>query len=151
MCFGICDREGVLEYIHAGHPSPLLLRGNAVSELYTGGSFPVGLVDDAEFTAAQEQLQPGDTLVLFTDGVTEAMNPEDELFGYARLREVLAGGGSESLEALQERILNAVRKFVNGAKASDDITLLMVRYRRPATKERDLEDGSAPGCASKCS
>jgi serine phosphatase RsbU (regulator of sigma subunit) len=134
MFFGIVDRQGVLEYINAGHPSPLVLRANQVSELFTGGSFPVGLVDIAEFTAEREQLQPGDTLVLFTDGVTEAMNPEEDMFGTARLRDAMEGCGDQSLEALQDRILTAMRGFVNGAKASDDITLLMVRYRRPADK-----------------
>ncbi len=134
MFFGIVDREGVLEFIHAGHPSPLLLRGDTMSNLYTGGSFPVGLVEEAEFSATRKQLEPCDTLVLFTDGVTEAEDPEKDLFGFARLRQALAGGGKDSLVMLQDRVMTAVKEFSRGAKPSDDVTLLMVRYRLPAAR-----------------
>ena len=91
MFIGVLGRDGMFEYIKAGHPSPLLLRKGKVSELYTEGSFPVGLIPEAEFTLARMQLEPEDTLVLFSDGVTEAENPNHELFEVSGLSQALAG------------------------------------------------------------
>jgi serine phosphatase RsbU (regulator of sigma subunit) len=129
MFFGIVDRDGTLEFIKGGHPSPLLLRRGQVSDLYVDGSFPVGLIDDAVYTAATIKLEPGDTLVLFSDGITEAEDPDRVLFGFPRLREVLTGHQSASLESLQKIVLDAVQSFSRGASQADDMTLLIVRYR----------------------
>jgi len=131
MFFGMLGRDGRLEFIRAGHPSPMLLRGGAVSDLYSGGSFPVGLLEEATFTTTAIQLEPGDTLLLFTDGVNEAEDPQGKLFGFSRLREVLASHEGDSLESLQQAVLDAVEGFSVGASQSDDITLLAVRYRTP--------------------
>jgi len=132
MFFGTLDGDGTLEYIKAGHPSPLLLRRGEVSELYTEGSFPVGLVAQAEYTAATLKLEDGDTLVLFSDGITEAQDPDQELFGFPRLSEVLDGRQEASLESLKKIVLDAVDAFARGESQSDDITLLLVRYRASA-------------------
>ena len=132
MFFGILDRTGQLVFINAGHPSPLILRRDDVTELLTEGSFPVGLIPEADYTAATINLQPSDTLILFTDGVTEAMDPGHQLFGDTRLREVLAGQHDMPLEDLQKTILNSVETFTRGASQTDDITVLLVRYRAAA-------------------
>jgi serine phosphatase RsbU (regulator of sigma subunit) len=135
MFFALLDRDGRLEYIKAGHPSPLLLRRGQVSELYSEGSFPVGLLADAEFSAASLQLEPDDTLVLFSDGITEAENPEEELYGVSRLREALAAQQNAPLETLKQTVLDSVEEFSRGASQSDDMTLLIARYRAPAKAE----------------
>ena len=109
--FGIIDNLGHIEFINAGHPSPLLLRPSEILEPFTEGSFPVGLLPGAHYVAACIQLQPGDTLVLFSDGVTEAMDPEEQLFGTSRLREVLAGHYNAPLDSLQRTILESVQDF----------------------------------------
>jgi phosphoserine phosphatase RsbU/P len=70
MFFGLLDLGGALEFVRAGHPSPLLMRRGEVSELYSAGSFPIGLVEKAFYTSSRIQLEPGDTLLLYTDGVT---------------------------------------------------------------------------------
>ena len=93
MFFGILDDQGHLEYINAGHPSPFLIRNGVAEDVFTEGSYPVGLVPEAEYTAVCLKLEPGDTLVLFSDGVTEAMDPAEQLFGVPRLRDVLNGQG----------------------------------------------------------
>jgi sigma-B regulation protein RsbU (phosphoserine phosphatase) len=130
MFFGILDPEGHLEFINAGHPSPMLVRRGVVHEAFTEGSFPVGLVPDAQYTAARLKLEPNDTLVLFSDGVTEAMDPDQQLYGVARLREVLAGQADDCmLDTLQKRVLESVETFTRGAPQADDLTLLIVRYR----------------------
>jgi sigma-B regulation protein RsbU (phosphoserine phosphatase) len=129
MFIGVVDRDGVLEYIKAGHPSPLLLRQGQVSELYTEGSFPVGLIPEAEYTSARIQLEPEDTLVLFSDGVTEAENPDHDLFEVTGLSQAISGQQGVPIDALQQSILESVRRFTRGASQSDDITLLVLRYR----------------------
>jgi len=135
MFFALIDRGGKLEYIKAGHPSPLLLRRGQVSELYSEGSFPVGLLENAEFTAASLQLEPDDTLVLFSDGISEAENPDEELYGVSRLREALAGQQNTPLDLLKQIVLDSVEAFARGASQSDDMTLLIARYRAPAKAE----------------
>ncbi len=132
MFIGLLGRDGMLEYIKAGHPSPLLLRKGEVSELYTEGSFPVGLIPEAEYTSARLQLEPEDTLVLFSDGVTEAEDPDHQLFDVDGLIHAVDGQLGIPVEALQQSILRAVREFTRGAQQSDDLTLLVVRYHTPA-------------------
>jgi serine phosphatase RsbU (regulator of sigma subunit) len=129
MFFGVLDASGHMEFINAGHPSPILIRKNSVEEAFTEGSYPVGLVPDAQYTSACLKLEPEDTLVLFSDGVTEAMDPDEQLFGVPRLREVLSGKTDMQLEELQKGVLEAVENFTRGARQADDLTLLLVRYR----------------------
>jgi len=131
MFFGILDLDGHMEFINAGHPSPMLIRQDTVEEAFTEGSYPVGLVPDAVYTAACLKLQPGDTLVLFSDGVTEAMDPDEQLFGVPRLRDVLVGKTNTDLDEIQKTVLESVENFARGARQADDLTLLLVRYRDP--------------------
>ncbi|HUI75181.1 MAG TPA: SpoIIE family protein phosphatase [Candidatus Acidoferrum sp.] len=146
MFFGILDNQGHLEFINAGHPSPILLRQSEVKEAFTEGSFPVGLVPEAEYTAACVKLEPGDTLVLFSDGVTEAMDPEEQLYGVPRLREALANTAELPLDQLKKRILESVETFTRGARQADDLTLLLVRFR--AAEMKALTDTDAPPLSS---
>ncbi len=146
MFFGILDLDGHLEFINAGHPSPMLIRQDTVEEAFTEGSYPVGLVPDAVYTAACLKLQPGDTLVLFSDGVTEAMDPDEQLFGVPRLREVLVGKTSTDLDEIQKTVLESVENFARGARQADDLTLLLVRYRDP--NSADKTDTAIPPPAS---
>src|SRR5882672_1494859 len=132
MFFSILEEDGRLTFINAGHPSPLILREGVVTELVSEGSFPVGLIPEANYRAETEHLRPGDTLILFTDGVTEAMDPDDELFGVTRLRKVLSGQHDVPLKELQNKVLESVETFTRGANQSDDITVLLVRYRAAA-------------------
>lgn len=132
MFFGILDAAGRLEFINAGHPSPLLIREGQVETPFAADCFPVGLLPEAEFKSCTFALKPGDTLVLFSDGVTEAMDPEYKEFGLVRLKEVLAGRASASIEEMRVAILAAVKDFIRGASQADDITLLLVRYHGAA-------------------
>jgi phosphoserine phosphatase RsbU/P len=146
--FGLLDNDGHLEFINAGHPSPFLIRRGAAEEAFTEGSFPVGLVPEAEYTAACLKLEPGDTLVLFTDGVTEAMDPDDQLFGVPRLKKVLTGQVECPLEHLQKCVLEAIENFTRGARQADDLTLLIVRYRATAASATTDTDVPASSSAS---
>jgi phosphoserine phosphatase RsbU/P len=143
MFFGILDDDGHLEFINAGHPSPFLIRKGVAEEPFSEGSFPVGLVPEAEYTTVRHKLEPGDTLVLFSDGVTEAMDPDEQLFGVPRLREVLTGQMECPLDQLQKCVLEAVENFTRGASQADDLTLLIVRYRAAGAKSTTDTDASS--------
>jgi phosphoserine phosphatase RsbU/P len=149
MFFGILDQEGHLEFINAGHPSPILLRRGTAEEAFTEGSFPVGLVPEAQYTAVCLKLEPGDTLVLFSDGVTEAADPDEQMFGTTRLKELLTGQPECPLEQLQKCVLEAVENFARGAHQADDLTLLIVRYRATAaTADTDVPLSSSSSASA---
>ena len=130
MFFGRINAGGILEYLYGGHPSPLLIRDGKVSDLYTEGTLPVGLADEVMFEATRIQLEPNDVLVLFSDGIVEAANTQNELFGFERLNEVTAQCAQASIETVMKTILDAVEEFSRGAAQADDLTLLIVRYRQ---------------------
>jgi serine phosphatase RsbU (regulator of sigma subunit) len=146
MFFGILDGQGRLEFINAGHPSPFLIRRGVAEEAFTEGSYPVGLVPEAEYMATCLQLEPGDTVVLFSDGITEAMDPEEQLYGVARLREVLCGHTDTALDEIQRSVLESVENFARGAHQADDVTLLLVRFR--AAVDRAHTDTDVPSSSS---
>ncbi len=146
MFFAVLDQEGNLDYINAGHPSPFLIRHGVAEDPFTEGSYPVGLVPDAGYVTTTVKLEPGDTLILFSDGVTEAMDPAEDLYGVPRLREVLTGQSECALEKLQTAILESVENFTKGAHQTDDVTVLIVRYRSSpavALTETDVSSGSS--------
>ncbi len=128
LFFGILDKAGGLEYINAGHLPPLLVRDGRAEFVFPSESLPLGLFPTAEFKKSSCTLQPGDTLVLYTDGINEAMNPRDELFGMERLQEAVAHHARASVEHVQAGILAAVKDFTRGAYQADDVTLLILRY-----------------------
>jgi serine phosphatase RsbU (regulator of sigma subunit) len=127
--FGILHNDGTLEYINAGHPSPLLLREGAATEPFTEGSCPVGLLPEVDYHVARVNLQPNDTLILFSDGITEAVDLQEEMYGIDRLRALFAGQANPGLDYLQQTALASLREFTRGASQADDITLLLVRYQ----------------------
>lgn len=153
MFLGVLDRLGNLEFINAGHPSPFLIRSGVAEEPFSEGSFPVGLVPEAEYEVSRVKLEPGDTLVLFSDGVTEAMDPDEQLFGVPRLRECLNGQTGRPLDQIQKCVLEAVENFSRGASQTDDLTLLVVRYRAAAAAAGTDTDAAAvepvPNAASQ--
>jgi sigma-B regulation protein RsbU (phosphoserine phosphatase) len=143
MFFGVLDEEGNLDFINAGHPSPFLIRQGVAQEPFSEGSYPVGLVPEAEYIALKIKLEPGDTLVLFSDGVTEAMDPDEQMFGVPRLRELLTGRTECPLDQLEKCILEAVENFARGASQADDLTLLIVRYRAAGARAT-IDTDAAP-------
>jgi len=148
MFFGILGESGHLEFINAGHPSPILIRQGTAEEAFTEGSFPVGLVPEAQFTTSTLQLEPNDTMVLFSDGVTEAMDPEENLYGVARLRTCLQGRTDEPLDEIQKSVLESVENFARGARQADDLTMLLVRFRGVAAGVTDTDVSATKSAAA---
>ncbi len=90
---------------------------------------PVGILEEADFTVEERQLAPGDRVVIYTDGVTEAQNSRNEFFGRKRLRELVVGHAGDSCSVLHDAVLRAVKAFTESAPQADDITLVVVEYR----------------------
>ncbi len=130
LMVGLLDtRDGSLLLANAAHDPPLGLDAHGQARwLDVGGGPPVGIDDTAKYQSQRYRLDPDDTLVLYTDGVTEALSPDDELFGDERLRAALAGHAPGNAQAVQDRLVTAVDHFCDGAPAADDLTLLVLRY-----------------------
>ncbi len=120
---------GHIEFVNAGHNPPLLVRADgSVEWLGSEAHGPaLGIVLDYRWPERSVDLAPGDTFVLYTDGVTEAINGQEEAFGEARLVEVVAAGRDLSAEALASRIVDAVAEFAAGHPQFDDITLVVLK------------------------
>ena len=119
-------RSGRLLYSSAGHNPPILLRNGTIKQLELGGT-PLALFEDADYELHEVGLVTSDTVVMYTDGVTEALNDQWEQFGTERLEAVVKQHSKASSEELAEHILEAVRQFTSGVAQSDDITLLILR------------------------
>ena len=117
--------SGELSYANGGHNSPLIVHADGTSDLLplTGG-IALGVVPDLEYAQKTVTLLPGDTLVLYTDGVTEAMNVDDEEFGTQRLQEVFVGPNSKNGQEASQAVFQAVSSFAGDTPQSDDITCL---------------------------
>ena len=121
--------EEALTYVNAGHNPPYLLRpGGQVESLCEGGLI-LGVFPLARYVSSRVAFRPGDLLVLYTDGVTEAMNPEGDLFGEERLLQVLEESFGLGAGEVLARVQQAVDDFAAGAPQRDDLTLLVVRRR----------------------
>ncbi|HTZ68206.1 MAG TPA: SpoIIE family protein phosphatase [Roseiarcus sp.] len=121
-------RSGEVEYCSCGHLSPLIRRAGGSVEPLPGGGLPVGLFEPMKMMAGQAQMRPGDLFFLYTDGVTEAEDPEARQFGEDRLESLLAKKGhGDRANHWIARIEAAVREFARGRAQFDDITCLALR------------------------
>jgi len=121
-------RTGRLEYSNGGHNLPYLLSNGRIQPLDNTSGMVLGAMEGVKFSRNGMVLQPGDRLLLYTDGVTEAMNESEHLFSERRLEELLASVKKASPEDLTRALVNEVRRFAAGAAQSDDITILALQY-----------------------
>jgi serine phosphatase RsbU (regulator of sigma subunit) len=123
------ERPRSLTWVNAGHNAPMLIRsGGGVERLRASGP-PLGAIPKAAYRDATTALAPGDLLVIFTDGVTEAVDTSEQEFGEARLEEILRRNGTDTSAEICDRIVAAVRDFESGADQNDDITLVVARAK----------------------
>jgi phosphoserine phosphatase RsbU/P len=127
ILLGGVSAEGRLTYCNGGHNPPFVIGASGVRRLEAGGPV-VGLLESADFGQDTVQLDPGDVVVVFSDGVSEAMNVAGDEFGDDRLLAVAREGLGAPVETQVERIIAAVRAFAKGAPQSDDITVMVLRY-----------------------
>ena len=127
---GVLDlATGKLRYCNAGHEHPLVVTGNSVRALKAKSHLPIGAMEETRYVEQETQLAPGDMVMLFTDGLTEAMNSENVLFGRERVAQAVRG---ESPQQLLDNMSQAVAGFVHGAEQSDDLTMLAILYKGAA-------------------
>ena len=121
-------KTGLVTYCNAGHNPPHLLRADGtIEELPQPKNIIVGAFDGINFVEDTLQLEQGDTLVMFTDGVTEALSPAIEEFGTKRLDNTLASLSGKSSQQIIEAVKSAIKNFADGAEQSDDITMLVLK------------------------
>jgi adenylate cyclase len=132
---GILDlTTGMLVYVNAGHDSPFVMRsGSAPTSLPLAGGPPLGTVDDFQYSIEQRQLARGETLLAYTDGVTEAQDANKALYSGARLGQLLATAPMTTARSVVDVVRDDVRRFAAGAEQADDITLLAVRWLGPVS------------------
>lgn len=132
LFYGVLEPDGIFRYVNAGHPPPLLRRASGEIERLTSENIPLGLFRDIRWELKSIRLYPGDVLVFYTDGFTEAENALGEMFGEERLHQALLAAPREDLESVKEGICEQVSQFTAGASQADDMTLLVVRYEGAA-------------------
>ena len=122
------NSEGLLSYSNAGHCAPFLVSSDGrLRKLHTSG-MPVGMLEEAQFQVVQMQLESGDKLVIYSDGLTEAENAAGEFFDTERLRACLRDNASLGAAELHKVLLSTLDAFVEGGVIRDDITALVLEY-----------------------
>ncbi len=120
-------KTGLLEYCNAGHNFPLVItKDKEITNLETGGLI-IGMLPNFEYSQGSIKLNPGDTVVMYTDGITEALNPEEEEFEEERLIEICLDKNNENAPVLESAIIDAVYTHADGFPQSDDITLVIMK------------------------
>ena len=127
-------KTGRMTYVNGGHNPPLIYRAATDRFEYLTSSarnYALGLMEDADFEQETLELSAGDMIYLYTDGVTEALNTREELYGEERLEKCLngLGAGNVSVEKILEAVRLSIEKYADGAEQSDDITMIGLRYR----------------------
>ena len=121
--------SGAADFVNCAHNNPLLLRASGEVELLDGPGLALGMMAASTQRQAQVELHPGDILAIYTDGVSEALNLEDEEFGTDRLAEVMKRMCNEDAAAIVEGIFQAIEYHVGDAPQHDDITLMVIKRK----------------------
>ena len=132
LCFLSLDAaRGTMKYASAGHPAPLLVNGRTgrvqwLSEVEPG--FPLGIMPDAKYEQAEHKLDPADTVLVFSDGLTDAQNPQDELYGEDRIEALVRRLATRPLDVLLHELREDVERHMQGREPFDDLTMVGIRY-----------------------
>ena len=138
LLYGVIDCENLtMEFVQAGHPGPILVTGDDVQVWEDAPDPPIGILPDLEFSQQKVQLSPGDLVLLYTDGVLEAHDPADELFGLDGITGALRKSKSSGIEICLENVYSEMVRFTQGRAQKDDLTMLGFRI-----KNDDKPDGA---------
>lgn len=127
LIVGKIDSQGHVEMCNAGHLPPIVVGGDKSFEMEPSG-LPLGMFCDSNFVSSGIKLGPGETLLLFTDGVTEANDPSGTEFGTERLRTSINGSANGRPSEILQVCVDSVAAFRNGASRNDDLTMLALKY-----------------------
>ena len=125
-------KTGELRYCNAGHDSPVIVSEQSYELLPVDTNVPIGIVPDWAYTQQQTTIQSGSTIFLYTDGLTEAEEKDQKLFGEKRMLKTIEAGKTSDPETIINNMTNAIRLYVGDAEQSDDLTMLAIRYNKPA-------------------
>ena len=117
----------------AGQTQPILVSVNSDEARLVetkGDTFPLGILDEVNYEETKLQLEPGDRVVFYTDGIVEAMNDQEEMFGFERLLEISQKARSMGANALLKEIVNSVNEFAGSAAQHDDLTVIVVSVEK---------------------
>jgi sigma-B regulation protein RsbU (phosphoserine phosphatase) len=123
------DKNKIIKYVNAGHNPPLLIRDGKIKKLELGGMILGVMKTDYAYKSEEIKLQPGDALIMFTDGITEAMDKARNEYSDERLEQLAVSLYKKSAEEILDAIRDDVQSFTKGATQSDDITLLVLKAR----------------------
>jgi len=133
LFIGVLDLAfGRFDYVNAGHNPPLVLDSMGELSMLNPSGPPVGMVPEFDYTVDTLALKPGSRMVFYSDGLTEAMDKDEDMYGDDRLNDLVAGCATITLEELQKRVLDDVAEFTGGAPQSDDMTMLLVGMGGPS-------------------
>lgn len=133
---------GHLDFVCAGHPFPLLRRADGRVEELGAGGLPLGLRPELEPVTGSDRLDPGDLLVLYTDGLAEAQDGGEEDFGFDRIRQVVAGGGAA--QTVHDALLHAFERHRGETPLTDDVTLAVLERLPPVPPVSSSREGASP-------
>jgi serine phosphatase RsbU (regulator of sigma subunit) len=128
LFYSLLHDNGLLSYVNAAQCPPIVIRANGERVELEATGMPVGLMEGAEFTVEELRLAPGDHVVIYSDGVTEAQNRNREFFGKKRLRDILTAHAAGACTAIHDAIQEGVAAFTEGAPQSDDITVVVLDF-----------------------
>jgi sigma-B regulation protein RsbU (phosphoserine phosphatase) len=133
LLYAVLDaKDKSLTLCSAGQTQPVyraLETGEAILLETRGDTFPLGILEDADYEDTRLKLTPGDVVVLFTDGIVEAMNERQEMFGFERLLELVKTSKAASADELLHEITDQVNAYVGSAPQHDDLTVIVLRYQ----------------------
>lgn len=128
LFYGIMDPEnGSLNYVNGGHDAPILFRKGEEPRFLNSTGLLLGVVDETDYTEESISIEKDDLLLLYTDGITEAMNHDDKEYGLERLVALVKEHSEKPADQISELILTEIKHHVGGASQSDDITLMLIK------------------------
>ncbi|MBC2734525.1 MAG: SpoIIE family protein phosphatase [Desulfobacteraceae bacterium] len=130
LLYAVLDtKDGSVGLCSAGQTQPILLSAKTAEATLVetvGDTFPLGILDDVNYEETPLQMEPGDKVVYYTDGIVEAMNKQEEMYGFERLHEIVNASHAETAEALMNDIINDVSDFTGAVPQHDDLTIIVV-------------------------
>jgi sigma-B regulation protein RsbU (phosphoserine phosphatase) len=128
MIYGALDpKTGQIKYTNGGHDCPILFRNSQEPFHVESTGLILGIFEDSDYTQETIQLEPGNLLLLFSDGITEAMDSEMEMYGTDRLQNLVQENIKKSVSEIASLILDDIKKHTKGTTQSDDITLMLIK------------------------
>jgi serine phosphatase RsbU (regulator of sigma subunit) len=128
LFYGVVNIFGAMHWINAAHCAPIVLKRDGRMESLMATGMPVGMLDIAEYEVRTTQMEPGDRLVVYSDGLSEAQNTAGQFFDLQRIKAVLQAGAAVDAPTLHAGMLRAVQNFIGAMPQRDDMTLVVAEY-----------------------